>query len=65
MRASLWMNGPRSGIVPDDVESDIGTFYRNLFRLEKTFSEVPLAHQMASDVRCMLEDASFFVCRVI
>jgi len=46
-----WLSGPRSGVNPDDVDTEIGAFYRNLYRLEKTFNEIPLAKQMAVDVR--------------
>lgn len=46
----LWMDGPRSGIIPDLVEQEVGNFYRTLYKLEKVFNDAPAAKKIASKV---------------
>ena len=45
------MDGPMSGVNPDDVENDVGNFWRTLYKMEKNFSENPNPLKMASKVR--------------
>lgn len=49
----IWMDGPRSGIVPDVVEQEAGNFYRTLYKLEKVFNDAPAPKRIASKV-CIL-----------
>ena len=48
---SSWMDGPMAGVNPDQVENDVETFRRTLFKLEKSFSDAPNPLKMASKVR--------------
>ena len=40
-----------SGVNPDQVENDVETFRRTLFKLEKSFSDTPNPLKMASKVQ--------------
>ena len=44
------MDGPMSGVDPDQVENDAGSMWRALYKLEKQFSETPNPLQMAKKV---------------
>ena len=48
--SSNWMDGPMSGVDPDQVENDAGSMWRTLYKLEKQFSENPNPLQMAKKV---------------
>ena len=48
---SEWMDGPMSGVDPDQVENDIGAMWRTLYKMEKSFSECPSPLKMAQKVR--------------
>ena len=45
------MEGPFGGVDPEVVENDVGTIWRTLYKLEKTFSDTPLPKEMAAKVR--------------
>ena len=47
---SDWMHGPMSNVNPDEVENEVGNFWRNLYKLEKQFDSVPAAKKIASKV---------------
>ena len=51
LNVSQWLSGPRSGVNPDDVDTEIGVFFRNLYRLEKTFNEILPAKHIAHGCR--------------
>ncbi|KAH3750217.1 hypothetical protein DPMN_184736 [Dreissena polymorpha] len=44
------MDGPMSGLNPDDVEQEVGNFWRGLYKLEKAFESVPAAKKIAGKV---------------
>ena len=44
------MEGPMEGVEPDQVEQDIGTIWRQLYKLEKEFDKVPAAKKIATKV---------------
>lgn len=44
------MDGPMSGVDPDVVENDTGTFWRTLYKLEKTFVDDENPLKMAQKV---------------
>ena len=48
-----WMEGPMTGVDPDDVEQEVGNFWRGLYKLEKAFDTVPAAKKIAGKV-CMI-----------
>lgn len=45
------MHGPMSNVNPDEVENEVGNFWRNLYKLEKQFDSVPQAKKIASKVK--------------
>jgi len=51
-----WLFGPRSNLNPDDVEQELGTFNRTMFKLEKAFSDCPPAYSIASKTRARVEN---------
>ena len=44
------MDGPMSGVDPDDVDQEVGNFWRGLYKLEKGFDSVPAAKKIAGKV---------------
>ncbi|XP_052236951.1 dynein axonemal heavy chain 7-like isoform X2 [Dreissena polymorpha] len=51
-----WMDGPMSGLNPDDVEQEVGNFWRGLYKLEKAFESVPAAKKIAGKVKSKVEE---------
>nr|XP_022323965.1 dynein heavy chain 7, axonemal-like isoform X6 [Crassostrea virginica] len=51
-----WMHGPMSNVNPDEVENEVGNFWRNLYKLEKQFDSVPAAKKIASKVKAKVEE---------
>ena len=45
------MEGAFSEVNPDQVDADIGNYWRTLYKLEKQFSEVPTAKKIAEKVK--------------
>lgn len=46
----LWMNSTIGSYNPDDIDVDITTYYRNIYKLEKYFSEYPEPKSLATTV---------------
>ncbi|XP_052827203.1 dynein axonemal heavy chain 7 [Octopus bimaculoides] len=53
---SIWMDGPMSGVNPDIVEVEVGTFYRSLYKLEKQFDSVPAPKRIAHKTKSQVEE---------
>ncbi len=51
-----WMDGPMDKVNPEGVDTDISNYYRTLFKLEKTFEQVPAPRKIASKVRVKVEE---------
>nr|KAF6494562.1 dynein axonemal heavy chain 7 [Rousettus aegyptiacus] len=51
-----WTEGPYNKVNPDEVESDVGNYWRGLYKLEKTFHDSPNALAMTKKVRARVED---------
>ncbi|XP_006878990.1 PREDICTED: dynein heavy chain 7, axonemal [Elephantulus edwardii] len=51
-----WTEGPYHKVNPDQVEQDVGNYWRGLYKLEKTFHDSPNALAMAKKVRAKVED---------
>ncbi|WAR10683.1 DYH7-like protein [Mya arenaria] len=51
-----WMEGPMTGVDPDDVEQEVGNFWRGLYKLEKAFDTVPAAKKIAGKVKTKVEE---------
>ncbi|XP_060516742.1 dynein axonemal heavy chain 7 [Cylas formicarius] len=52
----LWMKSRVGSHDPEEIEMDVGTFYRNIYRLEKTFTEKPATLNLATTVRQKIEE---------
>ncbi|XP_024857379.1 dynein axonemal heavy chain 7 isoform X2 [Bos taurus] len=51
-----WTEGPYNKVNPDQVETDVGNYWRGLYKLEKTFHDSPNALAMTKKVRAKVED---------
>uniref|UniRef100_A0A0X3NP81 Dynein heavy chain 7, axonemal n=1 Tax=Schistocephalus solidus TaxID=70667 RepID=A0A0X3NP81_SCHSO len=51
-----WMEGPMDKVNPEAVDADVGNYYRTLFKLEKTFEQLPAPRKIASKVRTKVEE---------
>ena len=49
------MDGPMGEVDPDTVEQEIGNIWRNLYKLEKGFENIPTAKKISSRVRTLLD----------
>uniref|UniRef100_A0A8B9LDW8 Dynein axonemal heavy chain 7 n=1 Tax=Astyanax mexicanus TaxID=7994 RepID=A0A8B9LDW8_ASTMX len=50
-----WLNGPLTSVSPDKVESDVGNFWRTLYKLEKSFQESPCALGITTHIKAEVE----------
>jgi hypothetical protein len=57
---SDWMHGPMGNVNPDEVENEVGNFWRSLYKLEKQFDSVPQAKKIASKVKCQHVNSNFY-----
>ncbi|XP_067117728.1 dynein axonemal heavy chain 7 [Osmerus mordax] len=50
-----WVHGPLSAVNPDKVEGDVGSYWRALYKLEKSFQETPKALHITTRVKAEVE----------
>lgn len=46
----LWLTSQVGSFEPTDIETEIGTIYRAVYKLEKSFSDRPITRKIAEDV---------------
>ncbi|KAM8934175.1 dynein axonemal heavy chain 7 [Pelodytes ibericus] len=51
-----WMEGSYSSVNPDLVEQDVGNYWRVLYKLERTFHELPNALLLTSKIKAKVEE---------
>lgn len=54
-----WLSTQIGSYDPEEIETDVSTLYRNVYKLEKQFSDKPATKNLANAVRCsvnLLED---------
>uniref|UniRef100_UPI00358E354F dynein axonemal heavy chain 7-like n=1 Tax=Myxine glutinosa TaxID=7769 RepID=UPI00358E354F len=51
-----WMEGSLGDVNPDQVEQDVGSYWRSLYKLERGFQETPMAKNIASHVKVQVEE---------
>ncbi|XP_056634815.1 dynein axonemal heavy chain 7 [Diorhabda sublineata] len=52
----MWMKSRVGSYDPEIIESDVGTYYRNVYKLEKLFSDRPATQELATTVREQIEE---------
>jgi dynein heavy chain len=55
-KSDKWMEGPMNGVDPDQVENDTGGIWRTLYKLEKSFSDVPNPLKMATKIKGRVDE---------
>ncbi|XP_052747260.1 dynein axonemal heavy chain 7 [Bicyclus anynana] len=53
---NTWMTSKVGSFDPEDIEGDVSYFYKTVYKLEKSFQEVPATFQLAQAVRTKMED---------
>ncbi|VEN45415.1 unnamed protein product [Callosobruchus maculatus] len=55
-KCDLWMKSKVGTYDPKEVESDTGTFYKNISQLEKVFSEKPATQELVITIKERIEE---------
>ncbi|KAL5972264.1 Dynein heavy chain 7 axonemal [Taenia solium] len=55
-KSKEWMDGPMEKVDPEAVDADVANYHRTLFKLEKTFEQIPAPRKIASKVRLRVEE---------
>ncbi|XP_013208919.1 dynein heavy chain 7, axonemal [Microtus ochrogaster] len=56
-----WTEGPYHKVNPDQVEADVGNYWRGLYKLEKAFHDSPNALAMTKKVRTRVEEFKQYI----
>ncbi|XP_051046156.1 dynein axonemal heavy chain 7 [Phodopus roborovskii] len=56
-----WTEGPYHKVNPDQVETDVGNYWRGLYKLEKAFHDSPNALAMTKKVRSRVEEFKQYI----
>lgn len=56
-----WTEGPYHKVNPDQVEADVGNYWRGLYKLEKVFHDSPNALAMTKKVQSMVEEFKQYI----
>lgn len=56
----LWMNSQVGSFDPEEIDTDVGTYYRQIYKLEKVFADRPASLGLAATVIPITQ--SFFFC---
>ncbi|KAI3386968.1 hypothetical protein SNEBB_010455 [Seison nebaliae] len=51
-----WREGPMRKVDPDTVDQDVSTYWRQLYKLERQFGNVPAARKMAVKIRSHIDE---------
>lgn len=51
-----WMEGPMAKVVPDQVDQDVNNYWRQLYKLERQFQNVPVSRKMAAKLRAKVDE---------
>lgn len=50
-KRNVWLKSQVGSHDPEEIESDVGQFYRNVYKLEKVFTDRPATLGLATTVR--------------
>lgn len=56
----LWMRSRVGSHDPEQIETDVGSFYRNVYKLEKVFTDKPATLHLATTVRSSITTVPYF-----
>ncbi|XP_053554548.1 dynein axonemal heavy chain 7 [Bombina bombina] len=56
-----WMEGPYSAVNPDLVEQDVGNYWRALYKLEKSFRDIPNPLSLTSKIKTKVEEFKEYI----
>jgi dynein heavy chain len=51
-----WMEGSMQKVIPDQVEQDVGNYWRQLFKLERQFQNQPMPRKLAAKLRSKVDE---------
>lgn len=49
-KRDLWLKSKVGSHDPEEIETDVGQYYRNVYKLEKVFTDRPATHGLATTV---------------
>ncbi|KAJ8952271.1 hypothetical protein NQ318_007438 [Aromia moschata] len=55
-KRELWMKSKVGSYDPEEIDTDVGTFYRNVYKLEKIFTDRPDTLNLTTTVREEIEE---------
>lgn len=50
-KRDIWLNARVGSHDPEEIETETGQYFRNVYKLEKVFTDRPATHQLATTVR--------------
>lgn len=49
-KREIWLNSQVGTHDPEEIDNDVGLFYRNVYKLEKVFSDRPATQELTTNV---------------
>lgn len=49
-KRDLWMNSQVGSYDPEEIDSETGQYFRNIYKLEKVFADRPATHELTTTV---------------
>uniref|UniRef100_A0A2A4JQR8 Dynein axonemal heavy chain 7 n=1 Tax=Heliothis virescens TaxID=7102 RepID=A0A2A4JQR8_HELVI len=53
---NTWMSSKVGSFDPEEIEGDVSYYYKIVYKLEKSFAEVPETHRLATSVREQMDE---------
>nr|CAD7419715.1 unnamed protein product [Timema poppensis] len=51
----MWMSSQVGSFDPEAIDTDVATYFRTIYKLEKTFSDLPAVKQLSGTIRLKIE----------
>lgn len=55
-KQDLWLNSKVGSFDPEEIDTETGVYYRNVYKLEKVFSDKPATQELATNVREQMDE---------